>query len=68
MPDKGVSKLYEYCCDGQFYEWVFPDDFGNPPPNVDDKYICMGPVFYKDDEILTLIEDKYDSIHEEKST
>jgi len=68
VPNKGVSDLYEYCCDGQFYDWAFPDHLGNPPPNVDPKYVCMGPVFYKDDEILTLIEDKYDSIHEEKST
>ncbi len=68
VPNKGVSDLYEYCCDGRFYEWVFPDDFGNPPPNVGPKYICMGPICYKDDEIFTLIEEKYDPIHEEAST
>jgi len=68
VSNKGVSDLYEYCCDGQFYEWVFPEHRGSPPANVDEKYICMGPVFYKDDEVLTLIEDRYDPIHEEAST
>jgi hypothetical protein len=28
----------------------------------------MGPVFYKDDEVLTLTEDTYDPVHEERST
>jgi len=65
---KGVSDLYEYCCDGKFYEWVFPKEHGELLPDIDQKYICMGPVSYKEDEILTLIEDKYDPIHEEKST
>ena len=68
MANKGVANLYEYCCDGQFYDWVFPEEPGNLPPNVDYKHICMAPVFYKEDEILTLIEDKYDPIREEEST
>jgi hypothetical protein len=65
---KGARDLYEYCCDGKFYEWVFPGERGQLPPDVDQKYICMGPVFYKDEEMLTLIEDKFDPINEEQST
>lgn len=65
---KGVSDLYEYCCDGKFYEWVFPGEKGGRPPDIDQKYICMGPVSYKGNEILTLIEDEFDPLHEERST
>ena len=68
MTTKGVSNLYEYCCDGQFYDWMFPDDTGKPPPPVCQGTICMAPIFYKDAEILTLVEDKYDPLHEEQST
>ncbi|MFX1535701.1 MAG: hypothetical protein ACFFDI_15920 [Promethearchaeota archaeon] len=65
---KGVSNLYEYCCDGKFYEWIFPGEHEELPQDIDQKYICMGPVFYKHNEILTLVEDKFDPIHEEQST
>lgn len=63
MTIKGISDLYEYCCDGKFYEWLFQDNREKRQKNI-----CMGPVYYKDDEILTLIEDNYDPIDEEKST
>lgn len=65
---RGVSGLYEYCCEGKFYEWVFLEEQGHKAPDIDEKYICMAPVFYKDEEILTLIEDQFDPINEEKST
>ena len=68
MVTKGVAGLYEYCCDGKFYDWVFLKKHEKLPPDIDKKNICMGPVYYKDDEILTLLEDKYDPIHEEHST
>lgn len=65
VPNKGVKDLYDYCCDGFFYEWVFPDDLIEP---LDERYICMAPVRYSDAESLTLIEDRYDTHNEENST
>jgi len=61
---RGVSGLYEDCCDGKFYEWV-QDHSGT---EFKEKQICWAPVFYKEDKSLTLIEDKYDPINEESST
>jgi hypothetical protein len=65
---KGVEGLYEYCCDHKFYEWVLPKESSERPPRVDQKYICMAPIFYKDDLIFGLREDKYISTDEEESS
>ncbi len=68
MDTKGVQNLYEYCCDKEFYEWVSQERPGASSLSIDKSHICMGPVFYKDDEFLTLVEANYDPIHEESST
>jgi hypothetical protein len=65
---KGVADLYEYLCDGNFYEWVSAAEQDHPGTGFKEKHICCAPVFYKDDKSLTLIEDKYDPINEEYST
>jgi len=65
---KGIANLYEYCCDGHFYEWDFFENHAKTDPNIHEKFVCMAPVFYKDHEILTLKEDHYDPIIEEQST
>lgn len=67
MTTKGVEGLYEYCCDDNFYDWIF-QEARTSPPVIYQKHICMGPVYYKEDEILTLIEKDYDSVNEEMST
>jgi hypothetical protein len=65
---KGVEDLYEFCCDGNFYDWVFPNKVGEAPLPIAPRYICMAPIYYKNTEVLTLLEDNYDPIHEDKST
>ncbi len=65
---KGVERLYDECCDGSFYKWVFPKSEYNPPPIVDEKYIYTAPIWFNDAEVLTLIEDNYDSLNELHST
>lgn len=64
---KGIQGLYEECCYGQFYEWIFPEH-GSPPPLAAERYICTAPVWYNDAEALTLIEDNYNSSDEMNST
>lgn len=64
---KGVKGLYEYCCDGSFYEWVFPDRSFSPPP-ITERHICTAPVWFNDAEALTLIEDNYNPLDELSST
>ena len=70
MPNtlKGVEDLYEFCCDGNFYDWVFPGQPGEAPPPIAPRYICMAPIYYKNAEVLTLVEDSYDPINEDRST
>lgn len=68
MTTKGVADLYEYCCDGNFYEWVSAAEQDHSGTEFKEKQICWAPVFYKEDKSLTLIEDKYDPINEESST
>jgi len=65
---KGVEGLYEYCCDHKFYEWVLPKESCESPPNVDQKHICMAPIFYKDDLLFGLREDTYIATNEEQSS
>ncbi len=65
---KGIKGLYEECCDGSFYEWVFPKSEYDPPPIANEKHICTAPIWFNDAEALTLIEDKYDSNDELNST
>ena len=67
MTLKGAEGLSEYCCDGNFYEWIIQEG-RTAPPEVEEKSICMGPVHYKDDDVLTLVENQYDPINEEEST
>lgn len=68
MAGKGIKGLYEYCCDHKFYEWVLPEANGESPLSVNQKYICMAPIFYKDDVIFGLREDTFDSINEDQSS
>ena len=67
---KGIAGLYEACCDGSFYEWVIPKSIaaGGGVTQTAERRICMAPVWYNDDEALTLIEDRYDSMDELQST
>jgi hypothetical protein len=65
---KGIKGLYEYCCDHKFYEWVLPKANGESPLGVNQKYICMAPIFYKNDVIFGLKEDTYDPINEGQSS
>lgn len=68
---KGVIGLYDTCCDGAFYEWTIPKrkDIENGfIKQVSERRICMAPIWYNDDEALTLIEDNYDSMDEYHST
>ena len=53
MTTKGVADLYEYCCDGNFYEWVSAAEQGHPGTGFKEKHICCAPVFYKDDKNIT---------------
>ncbi|MGA2532101.1 MAG: hypothetical protein ABSG19_03595 [Candidatus Aminicenantales bacterium] len=64
---KGVDGLYEDCCDGGFYDWVFQEDLLGNSLEIAKQHICMAPIFYKDNEILCLKESSYDPIHEEQS-
>lgn len=64
---KGVPDLYDDCCDGSFYEWINTEK--NPlPQSIVVRQICSAPIWYNDDEALTLTEDKYDSLNELNST
>jgi len=65
MPNKGINGLYEYCCDGKFYDWHFNEDSGEIGSRIG--YLYKAPIFYKSDEIFTLTEDSY-NIDEEKAT
>ncbi|MBU2227828.1 MAG: hypothetical protein KJ936_09250 [Proteobacteria bacterium] len=68
---KGIAGLYETCCEGSFYEWVIPkssDVAAGNTTQTAERRICMAPVWYNDDEALTLIEDRYDPMDEFNST
>ncbi len=65
---KGIPGIYEYCCDGKFYDWVIKDRPEIPEVGIAPKQIFMAPVCYKDKESLTLSEVEYDALHEERST
>ncbi len=64
---KGVQGLYDFCCDGSFYEWVSPNRSHTPPP-FSERHICTAPIWFNDSEALTLIEHNYDSLNELEST
>lgn len=66
MPEKGISGLYEYCCEGKFYDWHITENQGEY--RIREGSVCSAPICYKGDEILKLEEASYQSIEEEKST
>jgi hypothetical protein len=68
MSLKGISGLYEYCCEKAFYEWYFLEADRKPAPSIYPGFICWAPVYYMDDKILSLKEDLYNPIEEREST
>lgn len=64
---KGVEDVYENCCGGSFYEWIFPSVEGTISP-LQSGQICSTPVWFNDDKALTLVEVDYYSLDERRST
>jgi len=68
MRPKGIISLYDYCCDNNFYEWFFSEEYKSRDQRIFPRLICMAPVYFKDDGILTLKEEVFDPNEERNST